>query len=81
MVINFIRRNTSCCNIDRTKFLFITYNKNIYIKVLDIIEQSFPVHLSRFTIFSQKHRNRNIQLKKKRKTRTLPFKLKACLSL
>lgn len=45
MVINFIRINTSCCNIDRTKFLFITYNKNIYIKVLGIIEQSFPVHL------------------------------------
>ena len=45
MVINFIRINTSCCNIDRTKFLFFTYNKNIYIKVLGIIEQSFPVHL------------------------------------
>ena len=45
MVINFIRINTSCCNTDRTKFLFITYNKNIYIEVLGIIEQSFPVHL------------------------------------
>lgn len=67
MVINFIRINTSCCNIDRTKFLFITYNKNIYIKVLGIIEQSFPVHLIRFTIFSKKHRNRNTQLKKKEK--------------
>ena len=70
MVINFIRINTSCCNIDRTKFLFITYNKNIYIKVLGIIEQSFPVHLIKLDLqFLVRNTETEIHNEKKKKNK------------